>query len=107
MVQVIFKGFGGGPAAVVEARIGKSLMLAAKDGRVEGIEAICGGSMACGTCHVHVDPGWYDRLPSPSPEESEVLAFSADPSPTSRLSCQIVITEALDGLSVTVPESQL
>ncbi len=67
------------------------------------LEGTCEGQMACSTCHVVVDPQWFDKLPDASEEEEDMLDFAADVRRTSRLSCQIDLTEELDGLSVTVP----
>ena len=67
------------------------------------IEGACEGCMACSTCHVIVQDPWFDRLPEPREEEEDMLDFAAGVRRTSRLSCQIDLTQALDGLSVTVP----
>jgi 2Fe-2S ferredoxin len=66
----------------------------------------CGGACACATCHVYVAPEWAAKLPQPEPMESDMLDFAVDPRATSRLSCQIKITEALDGLTVEMPARQ-
>lgn len=91
----------------VEAAVGASLMAAAKAAKVAGIEAICGGSMVCGTCHVYVDEAWRDRLDPPSDTEAEVLSYGVDPRPGSRLACQITIRDTDEGLTVTTPSSQV
>jgi 2Fe-2S ferredoxin len=89
-----------GTTEQVEARSGRSLMLnIRKPGQ---IQAICGGCASCGTCHVYVAEDWAMRLPPIKPEEETILAFSDWRQPNSRLSCQIKVTEDLDGLSVTV-----
>jgi len=89
-----------GTTEPVEARSGRSLMLnIRKPGQ---IQAICGGCASCGTCHVYVAEDWAVRLPPIKPEEETILAFSDWRQPNSRLSCQIKVTEDLDGLSVTV-----
>jgi 2Fe-2S ferredoxin len=89
-----------GTTEPVEARSGRSLMLnIRKPGQ---IQAICGGCASCGTCHVYVAEDWAMRLPPIKPEEETILAFSDWRQPNSRLSCQIKVTEDLDGLSVTV-----
>lgn len=68
-----------------------------------GVKAECGGALACATCHVYVDPDWVARLPAPRPDEVDMIADHAmAPRETSRLSCQIVLTSALDGLKVAV-----
>lgn len=66
------------------------------------IKAECGGSCTCATCHVWVDEGWYDRLGAPSEDEEDLILATRDQRPTSRLSCQIILSEALDGLELTL-----
>lgn len=90
-----------------EAPEGVSLMQAATGVGVAGILADCGGDLNCATCHVYVDKAWADRLPAPLPDELERLeSVAAERRPTSRLSCQIKLTAALQGLVVRVPEFQ-
>ena len=89
-----------GTTEQVDARSGRSLMLnIRKPGQ---IQAICGGCASCGTCHVYVADDWAPRLPAIRAEEETILAFSDWRQPNSRLSCQIKVTDDLDGLSVTV-----
>lgn len=90
----------------VEAEVGMTVMEAAVKNMVPGIEAECGGACACATCHVYVEPDW--RAPTGEPEEMEedMLDFAFDVRESSRLSCQIKVTDALDGLVVRVPEKQ-
>ncbi len=90
----------------VEAKAGTTLMEAAVKNNVPGIDADCGGACACATCHVYVDAPWFDQLNKAQPMETSMLDFAEDVQPNSRLSCQIVLTEALNGLSVHLPESQ-
>lgn len=85
---------------------GLSVMQGAVNNDVPGIVAECGGACSCATCHVHVDPAWYPQLPPPEDMERDMLDFVVDMQDTSRLSCQIRVTEELDGLVVRVPESQ-
>ena len=73
---------------------------------MRGIDADCGGMCACATCHVFVDPAWAGRLDPPSGQEEEMLNFTAERRETSRLACQVTVTDALDGLTVTMPEGQ-
>src|SRR5262245_64054013 len=73
---------------------------------VPGIEAECGGACACATCHVYVDEAWREKVGGPSPMEEDMLDFGYDVRPSSRLSCQIKVTENLDGLVVTTPDKQ-
>jgi len=90
----------------VTAAPGLSLMRAAIDNKVPGIDADCGGQCACATCHVYVDPAWEAKLAPPSEMEADMLSFAATTRPNSRLSCQIPLTDALDGIVVTMPEGQ-
>lgn len=91
----------------IETTPGQSLMKAAVDANVKGIEADCGGTLTCATCHVMVDAPWTEKLPPASPDELDMLDFAASPvQPTSRLSCQVQLTPALDGLVVRLPSSQ-
>jgi 2Fe-2S ferredoxin len=91
----------------VEATSGESVMAAAVANGVPGIDADCGGGCSCGTCHVIVEPAWFDRTGRPAPMEEGMLGFVPERVETSRLSCQIVVGEALDGLVVRVPEFQM
>ncbi len=90
----------------VEARVGQTVMEVGRDHSVRGIIAECGGACACATCHVRVDEKWFAVTGAPSETEATMLEFSQGPGPTSRLSCQIPVTEALDGLIVDVAENQ-
>jgi 2Fe-2S ferredoxin len=91
----------------VDARRGRSLMRAAVDAGVEQIAADCGGGLNCATCHVYVADDWAARLPPPSGDELAMLEMTAaERRPGSRLSCQITLVDALDGLVVTLPATQ-
>lgn len=91
----------------IDARTGQSLMEAAVAANVQGIEADCGGTLTCATCHVHVPAPWSSQLPAPSADEQAMLEFTASArGPDSRLSCQIPLTPALDGLVVHLPATQ-
>jgi len=91
----------------VQANVGSSVMHVAQLSRVDGILGECGGAAACATCHVYVDETFVDRLPMMDIQEDEMLAFVAtERRPNSRLSCQIPMTEALDGLVIHLPERQ-
>src|SRR5215468_3084798 len=96
----------GGTARTVEAEIGSTVMETAIKNSVPGIEAECGGACACATCHVHVDESWRAIVGDPSPMEEDMLDFGFDVRPNSRLSCQIKVTDELDGLVVRTPERQ-
>jgi 2Fe-2S ferredoxin len=91
---------------VVDAAEQLSLMQAAVNNGVPGIDAECGGALSCATCHVHFDHDWYDKLPAAAAMERDMLEFVIDPRDTSRLCCQIKVTEQLDGIVVYTPESQ-
>jgi 2Fe-2S ferredoxin len=95
-----------GSARTVDAEVGATVMETALKHGVPGIEAECGGACACATCHVYVDEAWREKTGEPSPMEEDMLDFGYDVRPNSRLSCQIKVTEDLDGLVVSVPERQ-
>jgi 2Fe-2S ferredoxin len=95
-----------GTAQTVEAEVGMTVMETAKKNLIEGTEAECGGACACATCHVYVEEAWREKAGGPSEMEEDMLDFAFDVRPSSRLSCQIKVTEALDGLVVRVPEKQ-
>jgi 2Fe-2S ferredoxin len=95
-----------GTAVTVEGEVGQSVMDAARQHGVSGIEAVCGGGAACGTCHVFVAADWLPRLPPTSQAEQELLDFLTQARPNSRLSCQIPLEPQLDGLVVHLPEHQ-
>jgi len=95
-----------GARRVAEAKIGSTVMETAIENGVPGIVAECGGACACATCHVHVAPEWQEAVGAAEPMEEDMLDFAFDVRPNSRLSCQIRVTEALDGLVVSTPERQ-
>jgi ferredoxin, 2Fe-2S len=98
----------GGFKWTVEAPVGWSLMEIARKAGIEGILAECGGAGACATCHVQVTEPWASEIPSPSADEQDMLGCTAVPASTnSRLSCQIRMTETLDGIELLLPESQV
>ena len=91
----------------IECKTGQSLMQAATEANVHGIEAECGGLLTCSTCHVFVREPHASMLPAPSADELSMLEFTAEPRrPNSRLSCQIDLSDALDGLTVDLPATQ-
>jgi ferredoxin, 2Fe-2S len=96
----------GGTARTVEAEVGSTVMETAIKNSVPGIEAECGGACACSTCHVYLDDAWTSVCGEPSPMEEDMLDFAFDVRANSRLSCQLKVSEALDGLVVTTPERQ-
>ncbi len=97
-----------GSEETVDVRAGTSLMLGALTNGVDGIEAECGGSCMCATCHVYVDAAWLDKLPKVQVLEDEMLDdTAAERKPNSRLSCQIEMSDSLDGITVELPETQI
>ena len=95
-----------GTSRTAEGEVGASVMETAIKNSIPGIEAECGGACSCSTCHVYVEEEWREATGEPTPMEEDMLDFAFDVRPNSRLSCQIKITEALDGLVVTTPERQ-
>lgn len=97
-----------GDSRTVDAKAGDSVMHASLTQHVAGILGECGGSMTCATCHVYVDPAWVSRLPPMSEQEGEMLDFAAaERQAGSRLACQIEMSDALDGLRLTLPDAQI
>ena len=95
-----------GTKHVVDANPGYSVMEAAIWNEVPGIEAVCGGACVCSTCHCYIDADWQAKLQQQSPEELDLLDGHPEEKEDSRLSCQIKVTKALDGLTVALPVSQ-
>jgi len=96
-----------GSEKTVASGVGKTLMEVAIANNVRGIDAECGGCCSCATCHVYIDAPWADLVPAPDEMEGELLdGVAAERTPASRLSCQIVVSDALDGLVVRVPVRQ-
>ena len=95
-----------GTERTIEARNGMSVMEVAVNNSIPGIDADCGGACACATCHVFVDAPWGAKTGSRTQQEDEMLNFAAELKDSSRLACQITVTDDLDGLEVTMPEGQ-
>ncbi|NNC38723.1 MAG: 2Fe-2S iron-sulfur cluster binding domain-containing protein [Hyphomonadaceae bacterium] len=95
-----------GVKRTVDADIRSTIMEAAVQNMIPGIDADCGGACACATCHVYVDKNWTDKLEPQDDMESSMLDFAEEVQENSRLSCQIIITEDLDGITVQTPKSQ-
>ena len=95
-----------GKEQTVEGTPGMSVMETAVKNMVPGIDADCGGACACATCHVYVEPDWLEKTGARSTMEEDMLDFAFDVRDNSRLSCQIKVTDGLDGLRVRVPEKQ-
>jgi 2Fe-2S ferredoxin len=105
MAKITYIEFNG-DQHVVEVKSGQSVMEGAKKNGVPGIDADCGGGCSCGTCHVFVDPAWQARVGGRTPIEDATIEFADGVVPNSRLSCQIRVTDELDGLVVRMPQSQ-
>jgi 2Fe-2S ferredoxin len=90
----------------VTGEIGQSVMQAALFAGIAGIPADCGGACSCATCHAYVDDAWFARMPASEDMETSMLDYVAERRDTSRLTCQLVISEAMDGLVLHIPESQ-
>ena len=107
MAKITYIEFNG-TKHVVDVPNGRTVMEGARDNNIPGIEADCGGACACSTCHVYVDATWVDQLPANEAMEEDMLDFAYEPDPTrSRLTCQVKVTDALEGLVVNMPEKQI
>ena len=106
MATLIFVDHEGNERSI-EASNGESVMEAAIKNSIPGIDADCGGACACATCHVYVDAAFMDKVGKPEDMEQSMLDFAENVTETSRLSCQITVSDDLNGLKVTTPESQL
>ena len=95
-----------GKSHVIDVPNGLSVMEGAIQNNIPGIDADCGGSMACATCHVYVKEEWFNKLPQKEEGEEDMLDLAFEPKKNSRLSCQILVSNKLDGLVVDLPEKQ-
>jgi 2Fe-2S ferredoxin len=95
-----------GTARTVEGRNGQTLQELAEKNNIPGIDADCGGACSCATCHVYVAEEWLEKVGKPTGMEQSMLDFAENVTANSRLSCQIRLSEPLDGITVTTPESQ-
>src|SRR5690554_5494655 len=102
MPRIVFISPDGQSRRELDVPAGLSILDIARQYDVD-IEGACEGSLACSTCHVVVDPEWYDKLPQPREDEEDMLDLAFDLTKTSRLGCQIIVTDALDGLTVRLP----
>ena len=96
-----------GDSKTIEIDNGLSVMEGAVQQNIPGIDADCGGSMACATCHVYVDDDWYEKIPKAEDAEIDMIDMAFEPKKNSRLSCQIIVADNVDGLKVTTPEKQI
>ena len=96
-----------GKTHTIEAASGPSVMEGAVQNNIPGIDADCGGSMACATCHVYVKEEWFNKLPKKEDGEEDMLDMAFEPKKNSRLSCQLMVSDQFDGLVVNLPEKQV
>jgi ferredoxin, 2Fe-2S len=95
-----------GKTQTITGKLDQTLMEAAVQNGINGIAAECGGACACATCHCYIDANWQAIVGKPASMEEDMLDFASDVRPNSRLSCQITLTSAMDGLTITLPENQ-
>ncbi len=95
-----------GNSKTIEVENGLTVMEGAIQNDIPGIDADCGGSMACATCHVYVEEKWLNKLSKPEEGEIDMIDMAFEPKKNSRLSCQLIVSDELDGLKVTTPEKQ-
>ena len=96
-----------GKSHVIDVDNGLTVMEGAVQNDVPGIDADCGGSMACATCHAYVKDEWLNKIPSKSEGEDDMLDQAYEPKQNSRLSCQLIVSDEMDGLIVNLPEKQV
>ena len=95
-----------GKSHKIEVANGLTVMEGAIQNNIPGIDADCGGSCACATCHVYVNEDWIDKLPAKEDGEEDMLDMAFEPKNNSRLSCQLIVSDELDGLEVNIPSKQ-
>ena len=95
-----------GNSKTIDVENGLTVMEGAVQNNIPGIDADCGGSMACATCHVYVEDLWFNKIPKAEDAENDMIDMAYNPKKNSRLSCQIIVSDELDGLVVTTPEKQ-
>jgi len=105
MTKITYKDLQGN-SKTIEVENGLSVMEGAIQKDIPGIDADCGGGMACATCHVYVEEKWFDKLPKAEDAEVDMIDMAHEPKKNSRLSCQLIVTDELEGLIVTTPEKQ-
>ena len=105
MPKITYKDYQGN-SKTIEVENGLSVMEGAIQKDIPGIDADCGGSMACATCHVYVEDKWFDKIPKAEDAEIDMIDMAFEPKKNSRLSCQIIVTDELDGLIVNIPLKQ-
>ena len=105
MTKITYKDYEGN-SKTIEIDNGLSVMEGAIQNEIPGIDADCGGGMACATCHVYVDENWFSKLPKAENAEVDMIDMAFEPKKNSRLSCQIIVSDELNGLEVTTPKKQ-
>ena len=105
MPKITYKNIDGN-SRTIEVENGLSVMEGAIQNDIPGIDADCGGGMACATCHVYVEENWLNKLPKAEEAEEDMIDMAYEPKKNSRLSCQIIVSDELDGLTVRIPSKQ-
>ncbi|MDA8822693.1 2Fe-2S iron-sulfur cluster-binding protein [Candidatus Pelagibacter bacterium] len=105
MTKITYQDFQGN-SKTIDVANGLSVMEGAIQNDIPGIDADCGGSMACATCHVYVEDKWLDKVLKAEDAEVDMIDMAIEPKKNSRLSCQLIVSDELDGLTVTTPEKQ-
>ena len=106
MTKITYTEFNG-KSHTIDVKNGLTVMEGAVQNNISGIDADCGGGMACATCHVYVKESWLNKIPSKLEGEDDMLDQAYEPKKNSRLSCQIEVSDELDGLEVNLPEKQV
>ena len=105
MAKITYKDFQGN-SKTINVNNGLSIMEGAIQNEIPGIDADCGGAMACATCHVYIKDEWFDKIPKAEDGENDMIDMAFEPKKNSRLSCQLIVSDELDGLVVTTPKKQ-
>ena len=105
MPKITYKDFRG-DTKTIEVENGLTVMEGAIQNEITGIDADCGGSMACATCHIYVDEKWLNKIPKAEEAEEDMIDMAFEPKKNSRLSCQLIVSDELDGLKITTPSKQ-
>tara|TARA_B100000767_G_scaffold146093_1_gene137704 strand:- start:1166 stop:1486 length:321 start_codon:yes stop_codon:yes gene_type:complete len=105
MTKIIYTDYNGN-SKTIEVENGLTVMEGAIQNDIPGIDADCGGSMACATCHVYVEDKWFNKIKKAEEAEVDMIDMAYEPKKNSRLSCQLIVSDELDGLTVTTPEKQ-
>ncbi len=105
MPKITYKDFQGN-SKTIEVENGLTVMEGAIQNNIPGIDADCGGSMACATCHVYVEEKWLNKIQKAEEAEEDMIDMAFEPKKNSRLSCQLIVSDELDGLVVNIPKKQ-